>query len=132
MKSFKSNIELDTRANTNFRKVLYTGTHLQQVLMSLNVGEDIGEETHHDTDQFFRFEEGKGKCVIDGHEYIVKDGDVVIVPAGARHNVINTDPVNPLKIYTLYAPPHHKDAIVRETKMLAVSNEAEFNGKTTE
>ena len=132
MKGFKSNIEKDTLANNNFRKVLYSGQHLQLVLMSLRPGEDIGEEIHHDTDQFFRFEGGTGKCVIDGNEYKVKDGDVVIVPAGAKHNVINTDAENELKMYTIYAPPHHKDGIVRATKAEAESNEAEFDGKTTE
>ena len=98
MLGFKSNIEKDTLENNNFRKVLYTGKHMQLVLMSLKVGEDIGEETHHDNDQFFRFEGGSGKCIIDGNEYLVKDGDVIVVPAGAKHNVINTDKKSELKI----------------------------------
>ena len=116
MKGFKSNIENDTLDNTNFRKVVYTGKHLQLVLMSLKGGEDIGEETHKNTDQFFRFESGTGKCIIDETEYEVKDGDVIIVPAGAKHNVINTDSKAELKIYTLYSPHNHKDGNISATK----------------
>jgi mannose-6-phosphate isomerase-like protein (cupin superfamily) len=132
MKGFKSNIEKDTLENNNFRKVLYSGHHLQLVLMCLKAGEEIGAEIHHDNDQFFRFEGGSGKCVIDGNEYNVKDGDVIIVPAGAKHNVINVDSSTKLKMYTIYAPPHHKDGIVRATKKDAEDNEAEFDGKATE
>src|SRR5665647_247439 len=101
MKGFKSNIEKDTLENNNFRKVLYTGKHLQLVLMSLKVGEEIGEETHQNNDQFFRFESGSGKCIIDGNEYEVKDGDVIVVPAGAKHNVINVDSTTELKMHTI-------------------------------
>ena len=132
MKGFKSNIEKDTLENNNFRKVLYSGNHLQLVLMSLRAGEEIGEEIHEDTDQFFRFESGSGKCVIDGNEYKVKNGDVIIIPAGAKHNVINADSTTELKMYTIYAPPHHKDGLVRVTKEDAVNNGVEFDGKTTE
>lgn len=132
MKGFKSDIEKDTLENKNFRKVLYTGKHLQLVLMSLKTGEEIGEETHQDTDQFFRIEKGTGKCLVDGHEYRVKDGDVLLVPAGAKHNVINTDDKEDLKLYTLYAPPHHKDGLVRATKEGAMKKEEKFDGKTTE
>jgi mannose-6-phosphate isomerase-like protein (cupin superfamily) len=131
-KGFKSNIEMDTIENNNFRKVLYSGKHLQLVLMSLKTGEEIGEEIHHYNDQFFRFESGFGKCVIDGNEYKVKDGDVIVIPAGAKHNIINVDRTAELKMYTIYAPPHHKDGIVRVTKDDAEKNEAEFDGKTTE
>jgi mannose-6-phosphate isomerase-like protein (cupin superfamily) len=132
MKGFKTNIERDTMENNNFRKVLYSAKHLQLVLMSLKAGEEIGEEIHRDNDQFFRFESGNGKCVIDGHEYDVKNGDVIIIPAGARHNIMNTDTRAELKMYTIYAPPHHKDGIIRATKEEAENNEAEFDGKTTE
>ncbi|MBL7892180.1 MAG: cupin domain-containing protein [Bacteroidia bacterium] len=132
MKGFKSSIEKDTLENTNFRKVLYTSKHLQLVLMSLKGGEEIGEEIHQDNDQFFRFESGTGKCIIDGNVYDVKDGDVIIVPAGAKHNIINTAAGTELKMYTIYAPPHHKDGIVRHTKEDAEKNEAEFEGITTE
>ena len=132
MKGFKANIEKGALHNNDFRKVLYTSKHLQLVLMSLKAGEEIGGETHQDNDQFFRFEKGKGKCIIDGNEYNVKDGDVVIIPAGAKHNIINTDGASELKMYTIYAPPHHKDGIVRTTKEEAEKNEAEFDGETTE
>lgn len=131
MKGFKSNIEKDTLQNDNFRKVLYTGKHMQLVLMTLQPGEDIGLETHKENDQFFRFEGGTGKCLIDGNSYEVADGDAVIVPAGAQHNVINSGE-EPLKLYTIYAPSHHKDGIVRATKKEAMENEEEFDGKTTE
>jgi mannose-6-phosphate isomerase-like protein (cupin superfamily) len=132
MKGFKSNIEKDTLENNNFRKVLYSGKHLQLVLMSLKAGEEIGEEIHEDTDQFFRFESGAGTCVIDGNEYTVKNGDAIIIPAGAKHNVINADSTTELKMYTIYAPPHHKDGLVRVTKEDAENNGVEFDGKTTE
>lgn len=131
MKGYKSNIERDTVDNSRFRTVVYTGRHLQLVLMSLKAGEEIGEEVHRETDQFFRIEKGKGKCLIDGHEYRIKDGDAILVPAGARHNVINTDGEQELKLYTLYAPPHHKDGLVRSTKEEA-EDEEEFDGQTTE
>jgi mannose-6-phosphate isomerase-like protein (cupin superfamily) len=131
MKGFYSNIEKETLANNNFRKVLYTSKHSQLVLMSLLPGEEIGMEVHKDNDQFFRFESGTGKVIIDGNEYDVKDGDAIIVPSGAKHNVINTGDKE-LKIYTIYSPAHHKDKIIRTTKAEAESNEAEFDGKTTE
>ncbi|MGE5521476.1 MAG: cupin domain-containing protein [Candidatus Dadabacteria bacterium] len=132
MQGFKTNIEKDTVENTNFRKVLYTGKHQQLVLMSLKAGEEIGEEIHKNTDQFFRIEKGKGKCVVDGNEYSIHGGDVLVVPAGAKHNVINTDKKEDLKLYTIYAPPHHKDRLVRATKEDAENNEEEFDGHTTE
>ena len=134
MKGFKVAIETDTLGNTNFRKVLYTSKHSQLVLMCLQPKEEIGEEVHHDNDQFFRFESGCGKCIINGNEYLVEDGDAVIVPAGARHNIINTDAEKLLKMYTIYSPAHHKDGIIRKTKAEAEAkeNEEEFDGKTTE
>jgi mannose-6-phosphate isomerase-like protein (cupin superfamily) len=132
MKGFKANIEKDTLQNTNFRKVLYTAKYCQLVLMSLKPLEEIGEEIHEKNDQFFRFESGKGKVIIDSVEYNVKEGDVVVIPAGSKHNVINTDNSNALKMYTIYAPAHHKDGIVRATKQDAVKYEAEFEGVTTE
>lgn len=131
MKGFHSNIEKDTIANPNFRKVLYTANQMQLVLMALNEGEEIGEEVHPENDQFFRFESGTGKCIIDGNEYEVSDGSAIIVPKGAKHNVINTGS-EPLKMYTIYAPPHHKDGIVRATKKEAEENEEDFDGVTTE
>lgn len=130
-KGYKGNIEILSKENTNFRKVLYTGEKSQLVLMSLLPGEDIGMEVHPDNDQFFRFDEGVGKAIIDGNEYEIKDGDAVVVPMGSEHNIINTGTVS-LKFYTIYSPAHHKDGIIRETKTDAMANEAEFDGKTTE
>jgi len=132
MKGFSSNIEKDTLENTNFRKVLYTGKNSQLVLMSLKPKEEIGMETHADNDQFFRFEKGEGKVVIDGNEYAVGDGSAIVVPSGAEHNVINVSETEELKLYTIYSPAHHKDGIVRLTKEEAMANEAEFDGTTTE
>jgi len=134
MKGFKIAIEKSTMENNNFRKVLYTSAHSQLVLMSLKPKEEIGEEIHHDNDQFFRFESGQGKCIIDGNEYEIHEGDAIIVPAGAKHNIINTNSVKDLKMYTIYSPAHHKDGIIRSTKKEAEAkgNEEEFDGKTTE
>lgn len=129
-KGYKDNIEKLTKENKNFRKVLYTGKHCQLVLMSLLPGEEIGSEIHNENDQFFRFDEGLGKVIINESEYEVADGDAVIVPAGARHNVIAGE--SGLKLYTIYSPAHHKDGIVRETKKEAEENEADFDGLLTE
>ena len=132
MKGFNANIEKLTLESSNFRQVLYTGKHSQLVLMSLKPKEEIGMEIHPDNDQFFRFEKGTGKCVIDGNEYEVSDGSAIVVPAGAEHNVINVSDFEDLKLYTIYSPAHHKDGIVRATKEEAQANEAEFDGQTTE
>lgn len=132
MKGFNINIEEETINNNNFRKVLYTGKHSQLVLMSLKPNEEIGIETHFENDQFFRFEKGEGKCIIDGNEYDVKDGSAIVVPAGAQHNIINISATEDLKLYTIYSPPHHQDGIVRATKQEAEANDAEFDGVTTE
>ena len=132
MKGFNMNIEKATLENENFRKVLYTAKHCQLVLMSLLPNEEIGMEVHPDNDQFFRFEKGQGKCLIDGNEYAVTDGSAIIVPAGAQHNVINTSGTERLKMYTIYSPAHHKDGIVRATKDEAEKNGEEFDGQTTE
>jgi mannose-6-phosphate isomerase-like protein (cupin superfamily) len=132
-KGYHGEIEKLTLENENFRQVLYTGEHCQLVLMSLKPNEEIGMETHTDNDQFFRFESGEGKVLIDGNEYLVKDGDVIIVPSGAEHNVINTSGEKALKMYTIYSPAHHADGIVHATKEIAIADEAEhFDGKTTE
>jgi len=132
MKGFYSNIEKDTLENENFRKVLYTGKHSQLVLMNLKPNEEIGLEVHEENDQFFRFEKGKGKVIIDDNEYEVSDGSAIIVPAGSQHNVINISNSEELKLYTIYSPAHHKDGIIRKTKEEAEANEAEFDGVTTE
>jgi mannose-6-phosphate isomerase-like protein (cupin superfamily) len=131
-KGYKDNIEKLTLENQNFRHVLYTANHCQLVLMSLKPGQEIGAEVHEGNDQFFRFEKGAGKVIIDETEYIVTDGDAVIVPQGARHNVINTSESEELKLYTIYAPPHHKDGIIRNTKEAAEADGPEFDGITTE
>ncbi|MGC9049170.1 MAG: cupin domain-containing protein [Patescibacteria group bacterium] len=132
MKGYFTNIEKDTLENENFRQVLYTSKHSQLVLMSLKPNEEIGMEVHPDNDQFFRIEKGQGKCVIDGNEYELTDGAAIVVPAGAEHNVINTSSTEELKLYTIYSPPHHKDGIIRKTKEEAETNEAPFDGATTE
>lgn len=129
---YKGNIEQLTKENKNFRHVLYTAKDCQLVLMSLLPGEEIGLETHPDINQFFRFESGEGKVIVNETEYVVGDGDAVIVPMGAKHNVINTSSTEDLKIYTIYAPPHHKDGIIRATRDEAVSDDPEFDGVTTE
>lgn len=130
MKGYHANIEDLVSSNENFRKVVYTAKHAQLVLMHLAPNEEIGVEVH-DVDQFFRFETGHGKVIIDGNEYEVKDGDVIIVPAGAEHNVINTG-TEPLKLYTLYCPPHHADKTVHVTKHDAEGDSEHFEGKTSE
>jgi mannose-6-phosphate isomerase-like protein (cupin superfamily) len=132
MKGFVQNIEKLTLENDNFRKVLYTSKHSQLVLMSLLPGEEIGMEVHNENDQFFRFEKGEGKCIIDGNEYQITDGSAVVVPVGAEHNIINTSQKDPLKLYTIYSPAHHKDGVVRKTKAEATADGPEFDGQTTE
>ncbi len=132
MHGFKDNLEKDTLENDNFRKVLYTAKHSQLVLMSLKPEEEIGMETHPKNDQFIRIEKGQGKGIIDGHEYQLKDGVSVVVPAGAKHNIINISSSESMKLYTVYSPPHHKDGLVRKTKKEAEENEEAFDGKTTE
>ncbi len=131
MKGFSDNIEKLTIENKNFRQVLYTAKHSQLVLMSLAPREEIGEEVH-SGDQFFRIEIGVGKMVIDNHEYQVTDGSAVIVPAGAKHNLINVSDCDDLKLYTIYSPAHHKDKVVHQTRDQAQKDKEEFDGKTTE
>ncbi len=131
-RGFYNAVEASTLENKNFRKVLYTAKHMQLVLMSLKPGEDIGVEVHPDNDQFFRFEGGEGRVFIDGTSYEVTDGDVIIVPAGSEHNVLNMSNTKNLQFYTIYAVPHHKDGIVRETKEDAMRHEEDFDGVTSE
>lgn len=132
MKGFKTNIEKETLGNNNFRQVLYTSKYSQLVLMSLAPSEEIGTEVHSDNDQFFRFESGIGKVIIDGNEYEVADGMAIVVPAGANHNVINISGAEALKLYTIYSPAHHRDGIARATKTEAEADSPEFDGKTSE
>ncbi len=131
-KGFVADIDGATKKNTDFRKVLYTGQKAQLVLMRLKPGEEIGEETHDDVDQFFRFEAGAGTVVIDGVTHAVNDGTAVIVPCGARHNVINTSKNADLKLYTIYSPPEHQDKVVRKTKQDAIASPEEYDGRPTE
>lgn len=132
-RGFCDDIEDLTEENEDCRRVLYTGQHLQLVLMTLQPGEEIGEEVHEDRDQFFRIEEGEGVITIDGNEHSVEDDIAVIVPAGARHNVRNTGD-EPLRFYTLYGPPEHKDGVVQATKAEAEErhHDEEWDGATTE
>ena len=132
VKGYTTDIEKAAIENKDFRKVLYTSNHMQLVLMSLKPKEEIGEEVHDVIDQFFRFESGRGICIINGNIYQIKAGDVIIVPAGARHNVINNDSTLELKMYTIYAPPNHKDGIIRATKKEAETNGVKYDGQTTE
>lgn len=131
LKGFIIDIEKSTVDNNNFRKVLYTGKNSQLVLMSLKPGEEIGEEVHKDTDQFFRLESGSGKVVINDKETKIKDGFAIVIPQGAKHNVINTGK-DALKLYTVYSPAHHRDGVVHKTKEEAESDKEHFDGKTTE
>ena len=131
MKGFIDNIEKRTEDNRAFRRVLYTGKHMQLVLMSLQPGEDIGEEIHDEVDQFFRIEKGEGEVLIDGRTTKVESAMAIIVPAGARHNIRNTGE-KPLHLYTLYAPPEHEDGTVQVTKADADASREHFEGVTTE
>lgn len=133
-KGYSINIDKASLNNNNFRKVLYTAQYSQLVLMSLKPKEDIGMEVHEGTDQFFYFVGGQGTCIINSHKYKVSDGSAVVVPAGAKHNVINTMKNKSLKFFTIYSPPEHQDGIVRKTKAEANDpTKAEtFDGVTTE
>ena len=129
--SFVADIEELTEENGDFRRVLYTGKNLQLVLMAIEPGGEIGEEVHNDRDQFFRVEKGKGEVVIDGHRSKIKGDDAIIVPAGACHNILNTGE-KPLRLYTLYAPPEHRDGTVHVTRADARASKEHFDSKTTE
>ncbi|HUX35897.1 MAG TPA: cupin domain-containing protein [Candidatus Paceibacterota bacterium] len=132
MKGFKDDIEKLTLENEDFRRVLYTSKHSQLVLMALKPLEEVGMEVHADNDQFFRFEQGTGKVVIDGLERPAANGDAFIVPAGSQHNVVNTSETEPMKFYTIYSPAHHKDGVVFRTKEEADKSTEHFDGITTE
>lgn len=132
MKGYVVNIEETSIENENFRKVLYTAKNSQLVVMSLKPNEDIGEEIHQ-LDQFIRVEKGQGKAILDGVEHEIKDGFAVVVPAGAKHNIINTSSDTPMKLYTVYSPPNHRDGVIHVTKADAIADEAEhFEGVTSE
>lgn len=130
MKGYVANIEREALDNEYFRRVLYTSGNLQLVVMSLAPGEDIGGEVHA-LDQFIRVESGEGKSVLDGEEHVLTDGSAVVIPAGTRHNIVNTSADAPLKLYTIYAPPEHADGTIHETKADALANEEHFDGQTS-
>lgn len=131
MKGFVGDIEDLAESNSDFRRVLYTGKNLQLVLMSLRPGEEIGEEAHNDRDQFFRIEDGDGEVWIDGKRTKVNGDDAIVVPAGARHNLINNGK-KMMRLYTIYGPPEHSDGTVHVTKADALAHKHHFGGRTTE
>jgi mannose-6-phosphate isomerase-like protein (cupin superfamily) len=131
MKGLVNNIEKETEDNDFFRKVIFTAKNSQLVLMCLKPGEEIGTEAHNNLDQFFRFESGEGKVVIEGKEFSVKDGFAVVIPAGTEHNVVNLSSDKPLKLYTIYSPPNHKDGTIHRTKQEAEAAEEHFDEKTS-
>lgn len=131
MKGFVTNIEKDAENNNFFRKVIFTAKHSQLVLMSLKPNEEIGEEVHDTLDQFFRFEDGKGKVVIEGEDFYVEAGFAVVIPAGTKHNIINASSNEPLKLYTIYSPPNHRDGTIHKTREEAEASEEHFDGKTS-
>lgn len=131
MNGYVENIEKMAKENDNFRKVLYTAKFSQLVVMSLLPNEDIGEEVH-ELDQFLRVETGNGKAVLDGVEHPIEDGSAIVVPAGTRHNIINTSSDQPMKLYTVYSPPEHRDGVIHKTKAEAQADDEHADGKTTE
>ena len=131
MKGYISNIEKETLENSNFRKVIYTAKKSQLVLMSLKPNEDIGEEIH-EVDQFLRIEKGKGKAILNDIEYEVEDDFAIVVPAGAKHNVINSSE-GEMKLYTIYSTPEHRDGTVHKTKEEAMADvDDKFDGRVSE
>lgn len=131
MKGYITDIENDTLENTDFRRVLYTGNNSQLVLMSLRPNEEIGEEIH-SLDQFIRVESGDGFAVLDGVKHPISDGTAIVIPAGAKHNIVNDSATGELKLYTVYSPPEHRDGTIHKTKADAIAREEHFDGKTTE
>ena len=130
MKGYVANIEKLSLENENFRQVLYTAKNSQLVVMSLKSGQDIGEEVH-GLDQFIRVEAGEGTAVLNGVEHKIEDGSAVVIPAGTKHNIINGDN-GEMKLYTIYSPPNHRDAVMHATKEQAMADDEHFDGKTTE
>jgi mannose-6-phosphate isomerase-like protein (cupin superfamily) len=128
MSGYSVNIEQKSLENNSFRQVLYTAPHSQLVVMTLQVGEDIGQERHDDTDQFIRVEAGQGEAILDGERHALSDGMAVVIPAGTEHNVINTSPTEPMRLYTIYSPPEHPDGTINRTKQEATAYERERHG----
>lgn len=132
MKGHITNIEKDTLENENFRKVIFTAENMQLVLMSIEPNDEIGEEMHEDVDQFIRIEKGSGKAILNGEEYEIMDGSSVVIPAGVRHNIVNSSAEEKLKLYTIYSPPEHRDGVIHQTKEDAMSDEEDvFEGETS-
>jgi mannose-6-phosphate isomerase-like protein (cupin superfamily) len=127
MSGYSVNIEQKSLANDCFREVLYTAPHSQLVVMTLQVGEDIGMEMHPDVDQFIRVESGQGEAILDGERHALSDGMAVIIPAGTEHNVINTSPTAAMHLYTIYSPPNHPDGTINRTKKDAIAYEREHH-----
>lgn len=128
MGGFSVNIETKTLENTYFRQVLFTAPHSQLVVMTLQVGEEIGQETHPDRDQFIRIEAGQGEAILDGERHALSDGAAVVIPAGTEHNVVNTSLSEPLRLYTIYSPPEHPDGTINRTKQEALEYERRHHG----
>ena len=131
MNGFVNDIDQMTAKNKNYRRVVYTGKHLQLVVMALKPGDEIGDEVHKGRDQFFRIEKGHGTVVIDGEKHPISKKTSIVVPAGARHNVINTGEKT-LKLYTLYGPPNHREGVVFQSKAEAEASTEKYDGRTTE
>lgn len=131
MKGFVTNIEKETLGNEDFRRVLYTAENSQLVVMCIAPNDDIGEEVH-DVDQFIRIEKGEGQSVLNDVERDLTDGSVIVIPAGVKHNIKNTSATEPMKLYTLYSPPHHEDGVVHHTKAEAEKDNEHFVGETTD
>ncbi len=130
MKGYIGDIEKETKENENFRKVIYTAKNCQLVVMCIQPGDEIGEEVH-DLDQFIRIEDGEAKAILNDVEYKMEDDYAVVIPAGVKHNLINTGD-EPLKLYTIYSPPEHRDGTIHQTRENAMEDEEHFDGKTTE
>ena len=128
MSGYSVNIETKTLENSSFREVLFTAPHSQLVVMTLQVGEDIGQETHPDRDQFIRVESGQGEAILDGERHALSDGSAVVIPAGTEHNVVNSSASEPLRLYTIYSPPEHPDGTINRTKQEALEYEREHHG----
>jgi mannose-6-phosphate isomerase-like protein (cupin superfamily) len=128
MTGYTTNIEQKTLENEYFREVLYTAPHSQLVVMTLQVGEEIGKEVHAGIDQFIRVEAGQGEAILNGERYPLGDGDAVVIPAGTEHNVVNTSDSEPLRLYTIYSPPEHPDGTINRTKQDAEAYEREHHG----
>ena len=127
MVGYLTNIEEKSLKNRYFREVLFTGSHSQLVVMSLLPGEDIGLETHDHVDQFIRVEAGRGKAILNGEEHNLKDGSAVVIPAGTRHNILNSSQVESLKLYTIYSPPNHPPGTIHKDKAEALAYEEEHH-----